>query len=176
MKGRGSIFIGIFFVVLLLLGIYFWYLRDQAQKDSLSVEQEAMKEKEKSGASIPPVTNSNPKKLRVIAPNGGEVWSRAKQYNVSWVSDLPASTRVKAIIFKTNKVILDPYLGSVVAGREMFGLGISSAGEGSYTYIVPSDLTPGTYQVLLWGGEACSSASKVKRCEYDLSNKLFTIR
>src|SRR3989338_59731 len=123
---------------------------------------------------------ARPSKVRVISPNGGEVWERRQDYNVRWdFKDLPLNTPMSAVLIRTNSVITNPYAknGRGISSREMFYPAMFPQGypkDGSYTYRVPDTLTPGSYQVAIYAGENCTALAS--KCEYDLSNKLFTIK
>ncbi|MSR76247.1 MAG: hypothetical protein EXS68_01480 [Candidatus Ryanbacteria bacterium] len=178
---RGFVVLVLVVALLVATGL-FWYLKDDGALGSDAAEDKKMAEEKKDAeakaATPPPAKTTSTKKLRLIAPNGGEKWERGKQYSVRWASDLASTVRVKATLFKTDKTISDPYIGVGIAGRDMFAPSTFPAGsnEGSYTYFVPRDLTPGAYQVIVWGGDTCSSVNKAKRCEYDLSDTLLTVR
>ncbi len=119
-------------------------------------------------------------KVQVISPNGGEIWERRQDYNVRWdFKDLPLNTQMSGVLIRTNSVITNPYAKNPgrLSSREMFYPAMFPQGypkDGSYTYRVPDTLAPGTYQVLIFAGENCASATS--KCQYDLSNKLFTIK
>ena len=118
--------------------------------------------------------------MKLVSPNGGEVWERAKQYNVRWNTDLAVSVPIVAVLFPAKKAIVDPYAVSpgAIAGVEMFTHATLSHGfnDGSYSYRVPDTIAPGTYQVILWGGTRCGPAYATKPCQYDLSDGLLTIK
>lgn len=132
----------------------------------------------------PPAQGSPPaaakKPVRLIYPNGGQVWYRGKQYNIQWRSDLPGTIGVRAVLFKPTTLVTDPYAvrPRSIGGYEMFSRSTFTTGgnEGSFSYRVPDGLPPGKYQVLLWAGDNCSEARPEKRCQFDLSDSFFTIR
>ncbi len=131
-------------------------------------------------SSKPTTVVSTPKqKLRLISPNGGEVWERSKQYNVRWTSEFSEKTRITAVIFKTSRVVTNPYTSAgIVTGFEMFSPAVfpAATNEGSFVYRVSDSLATGKYQILLWAGENCSPTDRLRRCDFDLSNNLFTIK
>ena len=122
------------------------------------------------------------KMLRVISPNGGDVWQRGKQYQVRWESSLTNSTKVTLLLTKTPKMITDPYsLDARTSSQqfEMFARSVFPDGlsnNGSYNYIVPPTIPTGTYQLLIFAGDKCSVILTQSKCEFDLSDSLFTIK
>lgn len=124
-------------------------------------------------------TQAQPQKVRLLAPNGGETWQRGQQYQVKWTIAID-SRDVQVIIFPSSSVIANPFAVSPsrIVGQEMFNSNVfpTKSAEGSYTYKVPQNLTPGTYQVLIWAGEKCSTNQVKTGCAYDLSDRLFTVR
>src|SRR3989344_4969115 len=114
------------------------------------------------------------KKIRVISPNGGEVWQIGKQYIVRWETNaLPETSDIFVNIIPAKSIITDPYL-SKVSGQQMFNLSTFPSNEGPYAYTVPQSVKPGTYQVLIFGGKNCNTPAPGTRCEFDLSDRLFT--
>lgn len=124
-------------------------------------------------------TQTQPQKVRLLMPNGGETWQRGQQYQVKWTIAID-SRDVQVIIFPSTSVITNPFAVSParIVGQEMFNSNVfpTKSAEGSYTYKVPQNLTPGTYQVLIWAGDKCSTNQIKTGCAYDLSDRLFTVR
>lgn len=122
---------------------------------------------------------ATPQKVRIIAPNGGEVWQRGKQYPVKWTIAID-SRDVQVILIPSSSVITNPFsvAPSRVVGQEMFNSIVfpSKSAEGSYEYKVPQSLSVGTYQVLIWAGDKCSTNQVKTGCAYDLSDRLLTVR
>lgn len=141
---------------------------------------------QQSPALAPKSTKSSPppvvKALRVVSPNGGDVWQRGKQYQVRWESSLTSSTKITLLLTKTPKMITDPYsLDARTSSQqfEMFARSVFPDGlsnEGSYNYIVPPTIPTGTYQLLIFAGDKCSVILTQSKCEFDLSDSLFTIK
>ena len=144
-KGKIGVAAGIVLIVFLIAGGATWYLKDIPPNDSstegTSTNQgdEGEKKTDTTQVSPPPSTTVSAKKLRLVTPNGGEIWERGKQYSVRWVSELPSNVRAKVSVFKTNSVVSDPYAGSGVAGRDMFSPSLFPAGtnEGLSRYSSP---------------------------------------
>jgi len=134
----------------------------------------------KSAKSSPPPPIA--KALRVVSPNGGDVWQRGKQYQVRWESSLTNSTKITLLLTKTSKMIMDPYSLDArtlsqqfeMFARSVFPDGLSN--EGSYNYVVPPTIPTGTYQLLIFAGDKCSVILTQSKCEFDLSDSLFTIK
>lgn len=135
------------------------------------------------GTVTPPPPPPAPKvALRVVSPNGGETWLRGKQYVVRWESSLPDATKVTLLLSKSAKRVTDPYSLDArttsqqfeMFARSVFPDGLSN--EGSYTYVVPQSLVPGTYQLLILAGDKCSLVLTQAKCAFDLSDGLFTIK
>ncbi|MEK7576559.1 MAG: hypothetical protein AAB482_02580 [Patescibacteria group bacterium] len=181
--GALELFITLGIFALIAGGVYsFWKLNSEKSSHDSTMEDAGSKENQStSSASGKPTTVvSSPKqKLQLRSPNGGEVWVRGKQYNVRWTSELPDKTRIIAVIFKSSRVISNPYTSaSTVTGFEMFSptLFPESTNEGSFVYRVPDSLAPGQYQILLWAGDNCNPNDKTKHCDFDLSNGLLTVK
>lgn len=124
---------------------------------------------------------SNSKRIRVLSPNGGEIWTRNKQYLVKWDTNLTPSEKAHVYLLKTSKVLNDPFANTNITGTEMFVQAMFPSGypqEGTYTYKVPQSLSPGKYQVLIMGGTNCrySFPKPARPCSYDMSDGLITIR
>lgn len=143
------------------------------------------KEAENTGANAPATTpatsGKNPpdiasKKIRIISPNGGEIWQRGKQYLVKWdTTSIPPGADIFVNLMRTNSAITDPGKSSAT-GREMFNSSVFPSGlppEGAYTYTVPQSVSAGTYQVVILIGKNCNTGGF---CIFDVSDKLFTIR
>lgn len=132
----------------------------------------------KSSPPPPPIVRA----LRVVSPNGGDVWQRGKQYQVRWESSLISSTKITLLLTKTPKMITDPYsLDARTSSQqfEMFARSVFPDGlsnEGSYNYVVPPTIPTGTYQLLIFAGDKCSVLLTQSKCEFDLSDSLFTIK
>ena len=173
--------LGIF--ALVVGGVYsFWKLNSEKSSTGSAEENSNRNEAEQATStnSKPTTVVSTPKqKLRLISPNGGEVWVRSKQYNVRWTSEFSEKTKITAVIFKTSRVVTNPYISaSIVTGFEMFSPAVfpAATNEGSFVYRVPDSLAAGQYQILLWAGDNCSPTDRSRHCDFDLSNSLFTIK
>lgn len=142
-----------------------------------SVQSGSQTSTQGSGTQISP---SKKGPMQLVFPNGGEVWQRGSHYNVRWNTDLAKTVSIVAVLFPTEVVINDPYAThpGTISGVEMFTKSIMSRGanDGSYSYRVPDTLPAGTYQVLLWGGDKCSPSNFTKKCSYDISDGLITVK
>ncbi|MBI2609580.1 hypothetical protein HYW53_00185 [Candidatus Giovannonibacteria bacterium] len=120
--------------------------------------------------------------VTLFSPNGGEVWQRGKQYNLSWSSKLPANANFYAILIPTAKIIPNAISfaqSSMAGGQEIFPSSIFIKGiqnRGSYSYRVSESLKAGKYQVLILGGVSCRLEKPQMGCAFDSSDGLFTIK
>src|SRR3989344_3108532 len=114
-------------VILLVVGlIWAWRagtfnLSSNDGKDAQNGEEES-NSKNPSPAPAPASGSSGAatKKIRVISPNGSEVWQRGKQYLVKWdTATIPPDADIFVNLMRTNSVITDPYKSNAT-GREMF--------------------------------------------------------
>ncbi|OGF69248.1 hypothetical protein A3H65_03555 [Candidatus Giovannonibacteria bacterium RIFCSPLOWO2_02_FULL_45_14] len=170
-------------VILLVVGlIWAWRagtfnLSSNDGKDAQNGEEES-NSKNPSPAPAPASGSSGAatKKIRVISPNGSEVWQRGKQYLVKWdTATIPPDADIFVNLMRTNSVITDPYKSNAT-GREMFNSSAFPSGlppEGIYTYTVPQSLSPGSYQVVILVGKNCNTGGF---CIFDVGDNLFTIK
>lgn len=133
------------------------------------------------GTSGPSATGVATQKLRVISPNGGEVWQHGKEYQVRWdTTGIGPDEAVYVNIVKTGTAMKDPYISAVnKPGSELFVPAIYPKGlpkEGVFTYKVPTSLPAGTYQILLFSGTNCSVTNTTKKCIFDVSDGLITVK
>ncbi|MEK7643074.1 MAG: hypothetical protein AAB372_01330 [Patescibacteria group bacterium] len=183
-KKTGAILAIVVLIFVVFFGFYYKKSNLPAPSEQVNDQQNESPVLEESTTTSPVVTQpivTKPKPIRVISPNGGETWEKRKQYLVKWDTTLPKETKAMSVLIKTSSVISDPYLLSPTKFKsyEMFlpsqfpnGL----PGEGSITYVVPETIPPGTYQMLVWAGSNCTFSRPIKRCEFDMSDKLFTIK
>jgi hypothetical protein len=181
-------------IILILVAVYFLFSKNSVEFKSDSIlssegtpPQVASGEStntttESGGTTVQKTTSlSSGKRVRILSPNGGEVWQRNKQYLVKWDTNLSSSATARVYLLKTNSIISNPYANPNVTGTEMFVQAIfpkGSAPEGTYTYKVPQSLIAGKYQVLILAGQECSFSfpKPAKVCDYDVSDGLITIK
>lgn len=188
-KGFGLLgFLVIAAIIALFVSGGLYLKRLKKDSDTLKQANDAIEQAEQAKSQVETSTDQGSqvgvvvtkKKVRLIAPNGGEVWKRKNQYNVRWTTTLAGSVKMTAVLFRPKQLVADPYATApgAIAGVEMFRPATfpSKENEGSYTYVVPETLPAGKYQVVLWAGDNCSPTNKQKRCDYDLSDGFFTIQ
>jgi hypothetical protein len=121
--------------------------------------------------------------IKIISPDGGEVWKRGGQYEIKWSSDLSATAPIHIVFGKYPELVKDPYeqFNPETANRqfEYFTDSIYPkpiANTGFYIYKVPADISLSNYQVLIWSGK-CGVWNKEteKDCVYDLSDNFFSV-
>ncbi|OGF83005.1 hypothetical protein A3B18_02275 [Candidatus Giovannonibacteria bacterium RIFCSPLOWO2_01_FULL_46_13] len=169
-------------VVIVLAALYFFWapIKDLTGLSNLG-EQNTPETPQTPSATPPAGTpQASTKKIRVISPNGGEVWQRGKQYNVRWDTTLATNIDTYVDLIPATTIITNPYSAtSRITGTEMFHSSIfpqdNTPGEGSFSYRVPDAIKPGTYQVLVLMGKDCNALTG-PRCDFDLSDKLLTIK
>ncbi len=120
-----------------------------------------------------------PQSVRLLSPNGGDMWQRGQQYQVKWTIVVD-SKDVQVILIPSISVIVNPFTvaPSHIVGQEMFNSSVfpTKTAEGSYVYKVPQTTKAGTYQVLIWAGYKCNTNQVKIGCAYDVSDELFTIK
>lgn len=73
-------------------------------------------------------------KISVITPNGGENWTVGSSHNITWSYSGDPGAQVKIDLLK----------GGSVASTISSGTSVGYNGSGSYTWVIPQSLTPGS--------------------------------